>query len=186
MRLFVAITPPTAALDELAAATAPLRDDWPQLRWTDRRTWHVTLAFLGQVDEQASARLAAQLASAARTNDALSLSVAGSGAFPGAATARVLWAGISGNSDGLDALAAAVTDGACKAGAPPPGDGKGFAPHLTLAHCRRTADLRSVVEALAGYSGMPWAASEIHLIRSLLRARPRYEVIGTWPLRARS
>ena len=32
MRLFVAIAPSAVALDELEAATMPLRDDWPQLR----------------------------------------------------------------------------------------------------------------------------------------------------------
>ena len=75
--------------------------------------------------------------------------------------------------------------GAALAGAPPPRGGWGFMPHLTLARCRAPADVHSLVGALAGYSGMPWAATEIHLVRSLLGARPRYEVMGTWSLRAR-
>jgi 2'-5' RNA ligase len=182
MRLFVAIAPSAVALDELEAVTMPLRDEWPQLRWTDRPAWHITLAFLGEVDEPAVARLAPQLEVAARGNPALALSVAGSGAFPGPARARVLWTGIAGDRDGLGTLAAAVATGARAAGAPPPDDGRGFTPHLTLARCRAPADVHSLVAALAGYSGRPWAVTEIHLIRSLLGTRPRYEVIGTWPL----
>ena len=185
MRLFVAIAPSPVALDELEAATRPLRDEWPQLRWTDRPAWHVTLAFLGEVDEPAAGRLALELESAARGNPALALSVAGSGAFPGTHRAHVLWTGIAGDRDGLGTLAAAVAIGARAAGAPPPDDGRGFTPHLTLARCRAPADVRSLVGALAGYSGLPWQATEIHLIRSLLGARPRYKVMGTWPLAAR-
>ena len=182
MRLFVAIAPSAMALDELAAATTPLRDAWPQLRWTDRPAWHITLAFLGEVDEPAAARLGPKLEDAARLRPALGLSVAGSGAFPGPARANVLWAGIGGDLAGLGDLSADVVEGARQAGAPPPDDGRGFRPHLTLARCRAPANVSSLAGALAGYAGTPWAAAEIHLIRSLLGARPRYEVIGTWPL----
>jgi 2'-5' RNA ligase len=182
MRLFVAIAPSAVALDELEAATVPLREDWPQLRWTDRPAWHITLAFLGEVDEPAVARLGPQLAETARGHPALALSLAGSGAFPGPARARVLWTGIAGDRDGLSFLAAAVAKGARNAGAPPPDDGRGFLPHLTLGRCRAPVDVSTLAGALAGYAGTPWAAAEIHLIRSLLAARPRYQVIGTWPL----
>jgi RNA 2',3'-cyclic 3'-phosphodiesterase len=186
MRLFVAIAPPAAALDEIEAATAPLRTDWPQLRWTDRSAWHITLAFLSEVDEQVAARLVLELERAAGPRHDLALSVHGSGAFPGAAKARVLWTGIGGDLGDLENLAASVADGARAAGALPPDERRKFVPHLTLARCRAPADVRALVEALAGYSGTPWAATEIHLIRSLPGARPRYEVMGTWPLRARA
>jgi RNA 2',3'-cyclic 3'-phosphodiesterase len=182
MRLFVAIAPSTVALDELEAATMPLRGDWPQLRWTDRPAWHITLAFLGEVEEPAAGRLAPRLADAARLRPALGLSVAGSGAFPGPARAHVLWAGIAGDLTGLTGLSADVVKGARQAGAPPPDDGRGFMPHLTLARCRAPADVSPLAGALAGYAGPSWAAAEIHLIRSLLGARPRYEVMGSWPL----
>ena len=185
MRLFVAIAPSAVALDELEAATMPLREAWPQLRWTDRPAWHITLAFLGEVDEPAAAQLEPKLEDAARGHPALGLSVAGSGAFPGPARARVLWTGIAGDLEGLKALCRRVVKGAREAGAPPPDDGRGFTPHLTLARCRAPADVNSLVGALAGYAGTPWAAAEIHLIRSLLAARPRYEVISTWPLQGR-
>jgi len=43
--------------------------------------------------------------------------------------------------------------------------------------------MNSLVESLAPFAGTPWVAKEIHLIYSRLSANPRYEVIGTWPLR---
>src|SRR5260370_36273796 len=66
MRLFVAIAPSAAALDELDALAGPLRAGRPDLRWTNREAWHVTLAFLGQVDESAASRLPRRLGRAPR------------------------------------------------------------------------------------------------------------------------
>jgi 2'-5' RNA ligase len=52
-----------------------------------------------------------------------------------------------------------------------------------LARCRAPADVNSLVGTLDGFTGTPWVATEVHLIHSRLGAHPRYEVIGTWPLR---
>ena len=51
MRLFVALSPPQAALAELERAVAPLRASWPGLRWVGSDLWHVTLAFLGEISD---------------------------------------------------------------------------------------------------------------------------------------
>ena len=66
MRLFVAIAPPPDTFDELDALAGPLRAGRPDLRWTGRDAWHVTLAFLGQVDEAAATRLRPRLERAVR------------------------------------------------------------------------------------------------------------------------
>lgn len=188
MRLFVAIAPPPAVLEGLETTVAPLRPAWPSLRWTGREAWHVTLAFLGEVGEDAAGGLGPRMERAAQRHSCLSLSFGAGGAFPGPRRARVLWTGIHGDLRALEALARSVAAGARRAGAPPPDEGRRFRPHLTLARCRAPVDVATLVQALAGYEGAPWTAGEIHLIRSYLPteagAQPRYEVCGTWPLRA--
>jgi 2'-5' RNA ligase len=183
MRLFVALALPAEAARELDAVVAPLRPAWPELRWTGVDAWHLTLAFLGEVDEVVTGRLGARLERAARRHAPLSLSLTGAGAFPVAARARVLWTGIRGDRRGLGSLASSVAAGARRAGAPPAGEGRGYQPHLTLARCRAPADVSSLVETLSGFAGTPWVAGAIYLIHSRLEADPRYEVLGTWPLR---
>ena len=186
MRLFVAIAPPTAVLDELDALTGPLRAGRQDLRWTSRDAWHVTLAFLGQVDESAAARLLPRLERAARRHHAFRLAFSGAGAFPAATRANVLWSGLSGDRGALAHLAESVVAGASRAGAPPPDKGRRFRPHLTLARCRLPTDVTELVAALAGYQGPPWTADRIHLVRSRLGAteQPRYTTLGSWPLQA--
>ncbi len=183
MRLFVAITPPAGALEEVETLTAPLRDAWPDFRWAGQDSWHVTLAFLGEVAEDVIPALEACLESAAHEHPSLRLSISGAGAFPAAARARVLWAGIHGDQQALAALAGSVAGGARRAGAPPPDERRLYRPHLTLARCREPTDVRPLVELLADSGGPPWTAEMIHLIRSNPGSQPRYQAAGAWPLR---
>jgi 2'-5' RNA ligase len=184
MRLFVAIVPPAAAVCELDAATAPLRPAWPELRWTSISAWHVTLAFLGEVEYAVADRLARRFERAAGRHPSLTLSFAGAGAFPGDAKARVLWTGLQGDRDALSDLAASVQAAARREKVlPREKKTKTFRPHLTLARCRAPADVRPLVTELQSYAGAPWTAERIHLIRSHLGARPQYETVGSWPLR---
>src|SRR5262249_47046708 len=114
----------------------------------------------------------------------LSLHLSGAGAFPGATRARVLWTGIQGDRHGLGLLAASAGAGARRAGAPPAAGGGGDPPPPTPARRPAPGDVHSLVGTLGSFAGTPWVATDIHLIHSRLGAHPRYEVIGTWPLRA--
>jgi 2'-5' RNA ligase len=184
--LFVAVVPPPDVLDELAAAVAPLRPDWPALRWTGIPAWHLTLAFLGEVGDATAAALGPRLERAAGRHPSLPVSLAGGGAFPGPARARVLWTGLHGDHRALAALAASVAAGARRAGAPPPDEGRRFRPHVTLARCREPTDVSALVAELSGYAGAPWTATDIQLIRSTpggVGAAPNYDTVSRWPLR---
>jgi 2'-5' RNA ligase len=184
MRLFVGLAPSAEALDDLDAACAPLRLGRGDLRWTSRELWHITLAFLGEVGEEKLAGLLPRLERAARRHLAFGLNLAGAGAFPSPARANVLWGGLSGDRKALGDLAISVGAGARRAGAPPPGEGRRYRPHVTLARCRMPADVRAIVGELSGYQGPPWTAGEIYLIRSTLGGQVRYETLGAWPLKA--
>ena len=104
MRLFVAIAPPPAVLDEVESAVAPLRPAWPRLRWTGREAWHVTLAFLGEVGEDTAGALGPRLERAAQRHTWLSLSFGAAGAFPAPRRAKVLWTGIHGDRRALEGV----------------------------------------------------------------------------------
>lgn len=183
MRLFVALSLSHESASELDRVVSPLRPEWPALRWTGLNAWHLTLAFLGEVDETVTGKLAARLARAAARHPRLSLSLTGGGAFPAAERARVLWTGVKGDRRELVALAASVAAGARRAGVPLTSEGRRYQPHLTLARTRAPVDVRPLVQTLASYQGTPWVAGEIYLIHSRLAAQPRYETLGAWSLR---
>jgi 2'-5' RNA ligase len=193
VKLFAAIVPPQAAVDELAAAARPLHA-LPQaaaLRWTGLPTWHLTVGFFGQVQAGTLAELEAGLARAAAGQPEFELRLGGGGHFDG----RALWAGIDGGAGPLDRLAAAVADAARHAGIAV--EDRRFHGHLTLARSgvprgsgRGAArsggpDLRPLAAALGDFRGGAWPAGPLRLMRSHPGAgagAARYESLAAWPL----
>jgi RNA 2',3'-cyclic 3'-phosphodiesterase len=184
MRLFVAVTPPPEAIDELHSATARLHSPRSELRWTRPEQWHLTLVFLGEVDDAARADLTVRLGRTAARHPPVRLALLGAGRFG----ARVLWTRVVGDVDALRRLAASARAAARRAGLVV--EDRPYRPHLTLARGREGADLRPAVDALAGFAGSAWTASELHLVRSRLGAGPdrtsRYELVTSWPLTGRA
>jgi 2'-5' RNA ligase len=187
MRLFVALSPPPAALAEVESVAAGLRESWPELRWVGTDLWHVTLAFLGEVSDDKRDELDRRLERAAARHAGQLLAIGRGDAFSSVKRARVLIMRIEGERPalaGLSALAASVAAGARRADAPPPDEGRRYRPHSTLARTREPADLSGPVRALEGFLGQPWVPTEIHLMSSVLRPRVRYETVCSWPLRS--
>jgi RNA 2',3'-cyclic 3'-phosphodiesterase len=184
MRLFAAIVPPVEVLDDLAEFLQPRQEASHDLRWTDPHQWHLTLAFMPEVPERNLEDLIERLGRAAARRHTLEVAIAGAGAFPNPYAARVLWAGVNHEGDGLRQLARGIRAVCAKAGAAP--QGTRFHPHLTLARLRRPAEATRWLRVLDSYAGPAWSAREVTLIESHLGEgrghRPRYEVMGTFPL----
>jgi len=180
MRLFVAVTPPLRAVDELRSATAALRSTRAELRWASPDKWHLTLALLGEVGDPARADLSTRLGRTAARHPPMRLALHGAGRFGD----RVLWTRVGGDVAALRGLAASVRAAARRAGVEV--EERPFRPHLTLARARGGTDLRPVVDGLTGFTGRTWTATELHLVRSHLGAGPastaRHEPLLTWPL----
>jgi 2'-5' RNA ligase len=179
VRLFVAAIPPERVLDQIEQWMGAGRSLAGEVdfRWTRRDQWHLTLAFLGDVDESLAPALDRRLAAVVKRHLTHPLTIEGLGRFDG----RVLWAGVRGDRDALKDLARAV-QGACrKAGVSV--DERPFRPHVTLARARHPVDLRPVLQALPELRTTEWSADSIHLVRSHVGPHPTYETMGSWPLR---
>lgn len=182
MRLFVAVVPPAAVVDHLAAALEPLRVriEAERLRWVPAASWHLTLSFLGEVDEARRPELDERLGRAARRNQPGRLRLRGGGRFGG----RVLWVGVEGERETLIRTAASAAAAARRTGINV--EERRYRPHLTVARAREPIDLRAEVTALRDYQGPDWTASEITLVRSRLGSGPgraaAYETVSTWTL----
>ena len=179
MRLFVALYPSPSAVAELAAAMPPLPPQW---RPVPVEQWHLTLAFLGEVADFRLPELAERLGRAAARSGSLALALSGAGAFPSARRARVLWAGMAGDRDGVIRLAERASAAARRTGIPI--EGRRYRPHLTLARARVPGgiDATEPLAALADYAGALEPVPEIVLVRSHLGSAVRHERLDGWPL----
>jgi 2'-5' RNA ligase len=184
MRLFVAVTPPEEALEDLADYLEPRQAAGAALRWTDPHQWHITVAFMPTVPERALDPLTERLAEAAARRGPLRMRVTGAGAFPNPYAARVLFAGVTEETGHLGTLASGIRSACSAAGAAP--QGGPFHPHVTLARFGRPTEATRWLRVLGPYSGPAWDAGDLTLVQSHLGEgrgrRPRYEELARLPL----
>lgn len=185
--MFVAVLPPPAAVEDLEAFLEPRQAAEPGLRWTASEQWHVTLAFCPSVADRHLDDLLERLGRAGARRTPFQVAVAGGGAFPSPARAKVLYAGVATSEHGgteLARLSTGARAAASKAGTEV--DGGRFHPHLTLARSGRPFEATRWLRVLDSYRGPSWPAEEMALIASHLgegpRRRPRYEVVATFRL----
>ena len=147
--------------------------------WRPDEAFHITLRFIGDIDE----RLAASVDEALEgvRAPAFDLSLASTGAF-GGARPRALWAGVTA-SEPLSRLQSKVERAAQSAGAP--AERRKFTPHVTLAYLKG-ADLLEVSNFLAAhgdFSTQAFGVESFHLYSSHLGAdRSLYQIERTYPL----
>jgi RNA 2',3'-cyclic 3'-phosphodiesterase len=180
-RLFVALPVPDHVRALAHAAAAPARDDHPELTWTRPEGWHLTVAFLGDV-EVARVDEVEQVVGAAITGAGLappSCRLAGADRFD----SRALYLAVEDAPAGAIASLGEVVQTAL-ATASLPVRRRPVRPHLTLARASRrgAAVTDEVVAAVAGVDAR-WEASSVELVRSELGDGPaRYVTVTSWPL----
>jgi 2'-5' RNA ligase len=186
MRMFVALVPPDPAVEDLAEFLEPRQEAERGFRWAVAEQWHVTLAFMATVPERSLDDLVERLQRAARKRASFPVSIAGGGAFPNPARAKVIYADLDtgAHAEELRRLSVGARSAATKAGAE--ADGGTFRPHVTLARTGRPLDVTRWLRVLDAYRGPVWQADEIALVESHLgegpRRRPRHVVVETFPL----
>ncbi|HUE58779.1 MAG TPA: 2'-5' RNA ligase family protein [Acidimicrobiales bacterium] len=192
-RLFVAVWPPAELVETLAGLERPQAKG---LRWTTRDQWHVTLRFLGSVEEYEFEALAGALGGVAgelQSGRAERPLTAVGGPGP-RAFGRGVWvlpvAGLEGLAGVVEGLVGAAGDAgpAGGAGSLPAGDAgpavegrpRPFHGHLTLARAKHPSLLRGLPRPAISCS---WEVCEVTLVNSTLHPQgARYEVLERWRL----
>lgn len=145
MRAFIAIDLEPGlktALEELIRA---LKRTGADIRWAQAGAMHLTLKFLGEIDEGQVASVHKALEAVAVRHSPFPLRLGGTGAFPGAERPRVLWVGF-GEEPKLAALQADLeseleSEGFAREERP-------FHPHLTLGRVKGPARVREAMKEL--------------------------------------
>ncbi|MGZ4984278.1 MAG: RNA 2',3'-cyclic phosphodiesterase [Chthoniobacterales bacterium] len=127
-RLFVAIDLPAAVTQLLVRLNPHL----PGIRWLRSEEIHLTISFLGQVEEPEEESFREKLAAIRFTT--FFLPIAGVGGFPSKGRPKVLWVGVGRGHPQLFHLHKKVQEAALAAGLEP--DLRAWHPHITIARCR--------------------------------------------------
>ena len=124
MRLFVAIPLPESVKKQLTTLEKPIEG----VRWQDSSQMHLTLRFIGSVNNETSEKVKSLLSEI--SHNSFEMAVNGLGQFPENGNPRVLWAGIEQHPD-LMLLQEKVEDACVKSGLD--AENRDYKPHITLA-----------------------------------------------------
>jgi RNA 2',3'-cyclic 3'-phosphodiesterase len=178
-RCFVAVTLGDELRATLASsvATWQAREDLAGLRWSDPVSWHLTLAFLGDLEPASIRDVTGRLATVAAGHPPMTLFTGGLGGFPSDSRARVAWYGVEGHGHRLRRLA----DDVGRAVDLDPD--RPFNGHVTLGRARGAAvDLRAWVRDGRPPRGQ-LGVERIELMRSHVGRGPaHYETLASVPL----
>lgn len=173
MRIFVAIELPASVRGLAGERIKLLRGEFakrPRVTWEHAEKMHITLKFLGEVDEKKLAALQTAAEKTAHAFEPFDLAVADAGAFPREGTPRVLWLGIKDSADVLTRLQRKLEDECAKAGFQK--ETRKFRPHLTVARIRTpegSNELRERHEQLE-FQSETFSVNEIVVMQSELLA----------------
>jgi 2'-5' RNA ligase len=177
MRLFAAIELPERVRQSLAMLSGGI----PGARWVEPDSYHVTLRFIGEVDNGQAADIGAQLAELAAPSFDLELS--GIGQFNTGGRPRVVWVGVQ-SSPALSHLARKIDRAIAAAGLPP--EDRNFAPHVSIARLRNAAMPRVAryLSEHALFRASIFTVKHFTLFESLQgNDRPVYVPLADYPLR---
>ena len=178
MRLFIAATPPSEIRDLLIKTYSEIE----RARWVKKNQLHVTLRFLGELEDDLAAVVRESLGEISAHQ--LSLRIKGVGTF--GRPARVLWCGLEPPGE-ITALAKAIDENVLQAGLT--ADDKPFAPHLTIARFKNSPPplIKRFLEQNEAFETPEFTIREFELYQSKLSSSgPEYSVLKTYPLADRS
>jgi RNA 2',3'-cyclic 3'-phosphodiesterase len=174
-RLFVALRPPEPVLDQLLG----LMEGLTGLRWQAEDQLHLTLRYIGEVDNRAADEVALALESVRFPGFSLALN--GVGAFDKGGKMNALWAGVS-PVKAVTLLHKKLDRALVSLGFPP--EGRAFVPHITLARTNRAPPgLGDWMAAHGGLASAPFVVADFGLYEShLSRSGAVYEEIAAYRL----
>jgi RNA 2',3'-cyclic 3'-phosphodiesterase len=146
-RTFIALMIPSEWADYLGAVSRGLAAKTEGLSWVHAENIHITLRFLGDLDDSGVQRVCDLVARAAGEEPAPRASLGSIGAFPNLTRPRVVWVGLAEGSAAVAALASAVNGALERGGFGAPD--KPFRPHLTLARVRERARFLEAIREAA-------------------------------------
>ncbi len=178
MRAFIAAELSDTLRREIARCQEQFKETGADVKWVAPDNLHLTLKFLGEIDEQQEEKLKAAVAAAVREIPSFEMRIEGIGAFPRTTGPRVVWLGVHQGAEKLVTLAGKVEQACEELGFPK--EDRPFSPHLTIGRVRSRNQLAPLVKRLQvaefrGSEAVP--VNRVSLFESVLSPKgPAYTI----------
>ncbi len=188
LRTFIAIDPGKPIRDRLVALQQTLARAAAEVKWVEPENLHVTLLFLGEVDERAVVELCRAVGECTAGQAPFRLGVEHVGCFPNPRRPRVVWVGVGEGTQEVVALHDALELPLLELGCYRRED-RSYTPHITLGRVRgdhATGPLADALRRQAAWQAGATDVREVLVLSSELTPQgPVYTVLSRARLGAR-
>ncbi len=166
IRTFICIEIPESIRSKAEALQQKLKGVDAQVSWVKPSNIHLTLKFLGAVQQSRMKRVCEAAGRAARGTGPIRITIASAGCFPSSSNPRALWIGLKEAPDDLRLLHEAIENE--MAGCGFARESRKFAAHLTIGRVRSKRNGRPLAELLVstGFEPESFEARQIIVMRS--------------------
>jgi len=187
IRSFLAFSLPPEIRDVVGRVLGDLSGSSRDVKWVRPGSVHLTVVFLGDVDEASLPPVKQAAADVCRGFAPFRLRVNGTGFFPNPRRPRVIWLGLDGDVQPMGRFRDALQEALAPLGFAP--ERRPFRPHLTLGRFRKGGfpddRLNAALEPHRNAAGPECALPELVLFRSDLRPTGAvYTALERFPLEA--
>ncbi len=178
IRAFFALNMSERAQGEIFKIQKELSEIKSDIKWEPKEKFHITLKFLGDVDEQILKNLTDELKYELKDFGKFDLLYKGLGCFPNMRLPRVIWIGAEDNEKKLFALNKSIEEKAKSYNFER--ESNKFHPHITLGRVKGSKGVNDVIKILKelNHEAINDTASEVYVMKSILQKTGSvYEII---------
>jgi len=182
MRAFIAIELPKEIKDYLGKLQNQLKTSGADIKWVEPQNIHLTLKFLGEIDDVLLAKINEIIQAAASGRNEFYMRLTEVGAFPSISSPKVIWVGIDEGDKEVKGIAAELEENIAKIGMPK--ESRAFSSHITIGRSKSALNQVKLLQLLKELAGKPaeenlrFAVKKIFLFKSTLTPKgPVYEIL---------
>jgi len=180
-RTFIAVNLDKTVRDRVIALQETFLRTGTDVKWTEKENLHVSLLFLGEVDERSVVQVCRIVKDCCATQPPFVMTIEKAGCFPNPRRPRVLWVGVGAGAAELcnlhDSLETPLLELGCYRR-----EERQYTPHITLGRVKSdhpTEKLSAALVKRAEWQGGEMTVREVHVLSSELTSKgPIYTTLS--------
>jgi len=168
IRTFIAIELPEQVKDQIRIEYLKLNSTDASIRWVKPKNLHLTLKFLGDIEEEKLKEVENSVTESVSPYNKLNLSLKGLGFFPDIKRPKVIWKEVAGDIDELLSLAESIEKNMTRIGFS--AELRKFSPHITIGRIKKIKrrEIDTILEMASDSEEVEFIAQNVKIIRSEL------------------
>jgi 2'-5' RNA ligase len=146
MRTFIAIELDKEIKEKISLIEEELRKTDADVKWVKPENIHLTLKFLGEIDEKQADKIKNILQDLAKEKQTFEMAISELGAFPKLNFPRVIWIGIKKGAENVLNIASELEEKLSKIGFPK--EKRSFSGHISIGRVRSNKNRLQLIEAV--------------------------------------